>query len=254
MKDIVLMIMYIYILQNILNKNKKIFLLSFIIGMLLIFASASTGMILAMGSFIAIQILYNIKKIFYMLKVQKTKIIVTFIIISMIASFGILMYIFDETIKLKVNNFYEKNIMESSIYTRIASKLDKIGGESLLEDRNLDQIINNPQYLFFGGGQGEYGRFTNYTYNGEIHSTLPSIMFYYGIIPTVILLYWIYTNIKGLNMKYMSVYIAIAIESFTLLNQRQLLLWVLILLGTIINESECKHQLLKKEEKCEEDL
>ena len=58
-------------------------------------------------------------------------------------------------------------------------------------------------------------------------------MFYYGIVPFFILMYWVYLNLKGLKLKQYIPYIAILIESFTLLNQRQLLFWWMILMANI---------------------
>lgn len=230
---IVLMLMFIYVIKEILEQKNKINIFTFIAGTYLIFNSASTGMILAISTFLIIQLIHYINNFYYILKKHLTKIVIILILISLIISIILIIYSLDQDIREKTNYFIKENIFESLMYNRLLGKFEKVEEETdFWSDRHLEQIVNNPKYLIFGAGQGEYGRFVDYSYIGEIHSTLPSIMFYYGIIPTVILLCWIYKNVKGLNLKYMSVYIAILIESFTLLNQRQLLVWVLVVLAT----------------------
>lgn len=246
---IVLMLMYIYTLKNILNKDSKFFIMTFILGAFMIFESASTGMILAIISFVFIQFLINIKNAIKINKKHSRKVLFIFFVLIIFLIYLIIRYNTDKEFKNNVNIFLNKNIFSSSIYTRILGKVDKMEASliDILEDRHLEQIINYPEYLIIGAGQGNYERFSNGRYYGEIHSTLPSILFYYGVIPFLILLYWLYRNLKGLNIKQSSVYIAIFIESFTLINQRQLLLWVLIIIANLYKISNYNKV---KEEEC----
>ena len=52
------------------------------------------------------------------------------------------------------------------------------------------------------------------------------------------------TNIKKVKLKYMIPYIALFIESFTLYNQRQLLLWIIIMMTNLLRE-EIKEEEIK---------
>ena len=45
------------------------------------------------------------------------------------------------------------------------------------------------------------------------------------------MLIWIYKKIKGLPFNCIIIYIALFAESFTLLNQRQALFWIIIIFG-----------------------
>ena len=101
-----------------------------------------------------------------------------------------------------------------------------------------------PQYILYGSGEGEYTRFTKTYHQDEIHATLPSILFYYGIIPTLILLSWVYSKIKKASIKTLIPLISIFMESFTLLNQRQVLFWILILFVSFTTVKEKKEEII----------
>ncbi|MBP3708097.1 MAG: hypothetical protein J6J36_05770 [Clostridia bacterium] len=233
---IFLCMMYIHILEKILQKKKR--LIVYFIGVYLIFLSASTGMLLAVATFVVLSIISNSD---YMLKVKrvitsKQAIIILFIILIGLFILGLDKDNWDKTVE-----FIDKNIVNSSIVKRTMSKFEKSNGtnSSLAEDRNLDMLYNNWEYIFIGAGEGAYDRFNS---GGEIHSTLPSMLFYYGIIPLFIVLVWIYKNLKGLKIRDLIPYIAIFIESFTLLNQRQLLLWGIIMLAPSIKQSNINRE------------
>ncbi len=50
-----------------------------------------------------------------------------------------------------------------------------------LATRGYDRIINHPQYLFLGAGEGGWERF-NSAVEGELHSSLGTLVFSYGIV------------------------------------------------------------------------
>lgn len=104
------------------------------------------------------------------------------------------------------------------------------GDRSIWQDRNIDKLYVYPQYNIFGAGQGYFSRFKRAFASGEIHSTVLSILFCYGIIPTSIFLFWIWKNIRK-TFYFIPVFLAIAVESVLLLNQRQPLFWLIFLLS-----------------------
>ena len=64
----------------------------------------------------------------------------------------------------------------------------------------------------------------------EVHATLPAILFVYGFIPCGILIIWIYRRLKDAPVYAKVALIALIVESFTLLNQRQSLFWMFVVL------------------------
>lgn len=223
---------YIYITDNIMNNNKHQ-LLFFILSFYLIYLSASTGMMLALVVFILLKILNNIKNISSFIKSNRNKIIITLLfILPLLLCCTII--INNSSIMSKINIFEN-----SSIMTRIANKLNRTSFNNddktmnIWQERGYDKLLLYPQYLLYGSGEGEYTRFNKSAHTNEIHATLPSILFYYGTIPFLLILIWFYKKLKSIPFDVRLLYIALLIESFTLLNQRQALFWCIFLLGKV---------------------
>ena len=123
--------------------------------------------------------------------------------------------------------------------SRIQEKLWKIshgGLTSLILDRGIEKLLLYPQYILWGAGEGGFDRFTLASQINEIHCCLLSILFCYGIVPTCILLKWLWKNLKC-NSK--AVWCAIAgllIESFFLINYRQPLFWMILIYPSFTKE------------------
>lgn len=126
---------------------------------------------------------------------------------------------------------------------RIEEKLSSSSSivASFISDRNLKIAVEHPEFFLFG--YGEAVNFTRYGHGSEMHSTWLSLWFCYGILPFLILIRWIYNNIKNIDIKYAAVFIAIFLEAFTLVNHRQPSFWMIILLGNL-----CKREYNKNEE------
>lgn len=233
---ILLSFFFIYVIKVILAKKEKSFpyLVYFTIALFLIIQSASTGILLGLGIFAILITLYHASD-YLKLTYEKLRRIIYAIAIFIFALTPIALL----AVNLNHNSREEINLLEDQvIIERTMEKFEKTDGDSdisLLEDRGYDIILKYPLYVLYGAGEGGYDRFVLATNNHglEIHATFPSILFYYGIIPLAILLRWIYRKIKGCDPRIMIVYIALFIESFTLLNQRQALFWMLISLGAI---------------------
>jgi hypothetical protein len=69
-------------------------------------------------------------------------------------------------------------------FERTISRLATIGTESdeTLEGRNYTRILNYPEFLLLGAGEGGYARFSGPWQNLELHSSLGTIAFSYGAI------------------------------------------------------------------------
>ena len=61
-------------------------------------------------------------------------------------------------------------------------------------DRGMEKLVLYPQYLLYGAGEGGFDRFTLASQVNEIHCCLFSVMFCYGLIPTLCLLVWLGGN------------------------------------------------------------
>ncbi|TJY33432.1 hypothetical protein [Pontimicrobium aquaticum] len=76
---------------------------------------------------------------------------------------------------------YDLNL---SNFTALEYNIERLQSESISSNRSLggrgyDRIVNYPQYLFFGAGEGLYERFNETI---ELHSIFANVLFSYGII------------------------------------------------------------------------
>lgn len=221
---------FTYILNLKLKKSNLEILIFFIISIYLIVRSSSTGMLLGMIVFVILYIILKIKNINKIKKSSIRKKIIVCVALIPIILLSSTLYL-NRNEKLDWNNIH--------ILERLNEKIGKLENSNTLtnknhmtiwQERGYDKIVEYPWYIIYGSGEGMYERFSNPNFINEIHATLPSILFYYGIIPTILLLIWMYKKIKGSPFKINIVFFAIILESFTLLNQRQSLFWIMFIL------------------------
>jgi hypothetical protein len=125
----------------------------------------------------------------------------------------------------------EKTGVDIPIIGRLQDKAEESNGANIFEGRSIDTIVYYPQNLLYGAGEGGVGRFTKQKLPGyEIHSSLIALLFYYGIIPFIFLIKWLWDITKKIDIRIKIAFLAILIESFTLVNYRQPLLWIFLVL------------------------
>lgn len=215
-----LLFIYIHCFQN----NKKIFWIFYCISVYLISLSKSTG------GFIGIAILTLIIVLRFGYSFYKKYVISKKVKIG----FAVLMcstVLVSMLILIPGKDF---NVRESdyTLLNRIQYKISIIldeGIEGFLIDRSALRIVKYPQYLIYGAGEGAASRFYSIGDLNEIHCTPLSILFCYGIVPTCILLLWIFKNSKKWNKNTLGANIALFTESLILLNIRQPFFWMLLM-------------------------
>ena len=82
-----------------------------------------------------------------------------------------------------------------TMLTRIQEKIWKVlygGNSTMLSDRGMDRVALYPRYLLLGAGEGNFNRFLKAAQQNEIHCSFLNIWFSYGVIPTVLLLKWLW--------------------------------------------------------------
>lgn len=224
--------LYIYVIHRSLNINSLRTGLSLALTVFLVFLSGSTGMVLGLGVFVAAILCYKLLQIGHTryVVIQKTMyalaiFVVTFMLIIIPAGL------------LVGGESVEKMMSNQVLVERVSNKVSSGGTTNDLtfwEDRGYDKLYFYPQYAIFGAGQGEYYRFSKAATDIEIHATLPEVLFVYGIVPCCILLLWMYQRTKRAPMYAKIALLALLVESFTLLNQRQALFWMFIVLTGVI--------------------
>lgn len=230
---VLLSYLLIYVIQIILSRSKSNDLVYFLIALYLIFQSASTGNLLGLGVFIVLRIAYSIIKDHH-ITFKRVRAVFASLLVGGVTLFATAFLSYTGALNnagVAINNI----IASQSITNRLTGKISKADNNTsmnILEDRGIDIVYKYPQYIMYGAGEGGYDRYRLATnnYGNEVHSTLLSMLFYYGIIPFIILVKWLYKKIKNANPKILIACVALFIESSTLLNQRQSLFWIMIVL------------------------
>ncbi len=217
--------LFMYVLDVLVAKKKKFFIVYSVIAMILIVQSGSTGILLGALTFFCFSLAY------YLYKARSAYSKIRKVMLLLIVGIFFLLPAGVATYSALVVQTGEQPVVLRRLDDKVSeSEPQDSAGQSLLEDRGYDIIYNYPGYIFFGAGEGGYDRYPQSAkgYEVEIHATLPALLFYYGIIPFVILLRWIHAKIRRVDPRILIALIALLAESLTLVNHRQSLLWLII--------------------------
>jgi hypothetical protein len=137
--------------------------------------------------------------------------------------------------RLNINDFnFITNVIERLSETKLQA------GGSGLEDRGYDRILEFPQYLLFGAGEGEYERFN---YIIELHSTFFNILFSYGIIGLSIFAFAIVAILRKSSLSVKLLFLIIVLYTLAHMTLRAPLFWISLLLIYSLNQLEIKNAL-----------
>lgn len=208
----------IIVIDEILKKKKSIGWI--VIAAYLILLSQSSGMLLGLAIFVFLALW---KSTFMDEWNPKNKFLVRFLMI-IIATMGAMFFIVlgGDIVNLLATNIsgfqrlIKRILTSSNIRTLVYS---------FIKDRSITRVLRDPWPLLYGAGEGSWDR---YTEKNEIHSTMISLCYYYGIIPYTIWLVWLKNNLKNISERLVCVYIALIAEAFTLANHRQPFFWMLL--------------------------
>jgi hypothetical protein len=106
-------------------------------------------------------------------------------------------------IGLVVFNFssFGQEFLENWQYREANSQVEKGVGITEWEYRGYDRIVNHPYYLFFGAGEGAYNRFDTYIEDHEMHSSIGTIIFCYGLPGTFLFIRFVLSLFQNLPLK-----------------------------------------------------
>lgn len=210
-------------------RGGKLSLVYHVIAMALIFLTASAGMLMGMVLFYGLEALPKVRILAQRQHSVRAILIGTAFLAALV--------LFSPEI-----GDYIVDVSESSIVERAEEKLSRIdesaAGPTNIEERGIDRLYLYPEKLLYGAGEGFHERFEQSYLDGEVHSTLLSVLFYYGVLPTAALLYWIYKNIGRLSAGNVAVVLSLFLESLTLLNQRQSLFWMIFVLLNVLYKKQ----------------
>jgi len=111
-----------------------------------------------------------------------------------------------------------------NIVTRFSQGIES--NDQQASDRGFTNLIDYPQYLLFGAGQGAYYLFSSS--NHEIHSTWFGILFYYGIIGLFLFVSFLFNIFRKLNFAEKIIFLSPMFYGFFTYNARTLVFWFLV--------------------------
>ena len=131
-----------------------------------------------------------------------------------------------------VANPFESAIERSR--TRIAT--DQHLG--LLEERGYDRMVDHPEYLILGAGEGGYIRFKETSAIGshELHSSAGTLVFCYGIVGTALFCVFLLRVMRGATMRRVLLLLPPAAYALSHQGLRFTMFWVLLALVVMLND------------------
>lgn len=179
---------------------------------ILVLTSLSKAAIVSAGLMLFFFIIYELKSH----KRTRMAIVIVFVILTVV------FVLFQGNIEID-NHLTILKAVQERIY-HIGSD-----GDDTLSGRGYDRIINHPQYLILGAGEGITKRF-NSRIAGEIHSLPGNILFSYGFLGFFIFTFMILQCIMGRKVQYLYPLICTLLYNLTHNGVRQPMFWILMTL------------------------
>ncbi len=121
------------------------------------------------------------------------------------------------------------------LQSRVEKKSRGIYEEAM--SRGYDRMLNHPQYLVLGAGEGAQYRIRSLR-PAEMHSSLGTVLFCYGAVGLVLFLYIFFVMAKGCGPSSLRYFIPVAIFGTTHMGLRQSEFWIMPLMVVCLNWPE----------------
>ncbi len=114
--------------------------------------------------------------------------------------------------------------------SNVISRIENIGGEAddSLMWRGYYRLVQYPEYMIIGAGEGGYDRFFDTPQPVEIHSTLANLLFSYGLMGVFLFFTFLYSIAIKAPRHFMLVIFAILLNGLSHQNMRFSHFWVVL--------------------------
>jgi len=139
------------------------------------------------------------------------------------------------------------NLENDNFLIRFDKRMNNVGDASddNLEGRGYLRITNNPEYIFFGAGEGATEE--RFGTPMELHSSFGTILFSYGIVGLILFLIFLYQIFKISRIGFFQLLIPLLLYGITHMGLRFTLFWLSLALFILIKKSiQNKKVLLNK--------
>lgn len=117
--------------------------------------------------------------------------------------------------------------------------------------RGYDRISNHPGYLVLGAGEGGYNRFDTFIEGHEMHSSIGTIIFCYGIPGTILFIIFVASLLKKLPWYYLIYSLPLFAYGITHMGLRFTIFWVALMMFPIIRVEIQKKRYFQKRRRLE---
>src|SRR5436190_4594183 len=117
-----------------------------------------------------------------------------------------------------------------------------------IEERGYDRIGAFPEYWIMGAGEGDYDRFREISAIGahELHSSMATLFFCYGIFGTLLFLLYLWGTMWGAGLRAWLILGAALAYGMTHQGLRFRLLWLLLAMVAALRELDTRERLAKR--------
>jgi hypothetical protein len=215
----------ILILESAIKLPKLVVYVSFLLftylAVLSVSKAALGSMAILFGAYLIANKVFSVRNIFAVIVVG-----------------GVILFVFLDT---QIGSNFQK-----ALDVRESNDVDRPEEITEWEYRGYDRIVNHPEYLVFGAGEGGYNRFDTFIDNHEMHSSLGTIVFSYGIPGTVLFTLFVFSLLKKLPWFYLVYSLPLFAYGITHMGLRFTVFWIALMMFPIIRTERMKMNMYKK--------
>jgi hypothetical protein len=136
--------------------------------------------------------------------------------------------------------FISQQELGSKLFNYSLNRFQTIGEskDDSYEGRGYDRIVNDPEYLVLGAGEGGYNRFSTLLDAGEIHSSFGTIVFCYGIVGLTFFFSFLFAVFRKSSFFELMYFLPIFAYSITHQGLRDTLFWIFLGVVFLLNEQK----------------
>jgi hypothetical protein len=116
----------------------------------------------------------------------------------------------------------------SNFYAGLHQRVNKSDEHSSLKDRSVQRLIDYPQHLLLGAGEGDYARFTRAVPAQEVHSSLGTLLFGYGVVGLGLFLWLLWRIVATTPLRLSAQLLAPLVFSLAHNGLRFTFFWILV--------------------------
>jgi hypothetical protein len=136
----------------------------------------------------------------------------------------------------------------SKAMERAQMRIENDKSMQFVDERGYDRILTHPEYCVLGAGEGAYNRFRETSMIGshELHSSMGTLFFCYGIVGTILFCIFLWRTTSGSGLRAWIIVAGVFAYGMTHQGLRFRLVWVLLGMVVALRELAIQDRLLRE--------